>query len=186
MSVFPQSSLFDLADGSIIAYSGAQDFVMAFLPMAMLWNLQMKKKEKVAIAFAMSLGIFAGIAAIVKCAYLVSLSEKSDFSYVLAPLLWWAAAEDGLTIIASSIPTLRPLLTKVFPSSSARNSDYPLKTVREDGNPPFWKVESKHSAAGDGRRPNQGFDNGSDTSILERSRTRAKTVSEGEGETEGV
>lgn len=40
-----------------LAYSGAQDFVLALLPWTLVWNLQMKKKEKIGIAFAMSLGV---------------------------------------------------------------------------------------------------------------------------------
>jgi hypothetical protein len=39
------------------AYSGAQDFVLALLPWTIVWNLQMKRKEKLGVAFAMSLGI---------------------------------------------------------------------------------------------------------------------------------
>jgi hypothetical protein len=39
------------------AYSGLQDFVLALLPWTIVWNLQMKKKEKMGVAFAMSLGI---------------------------------------------------------------------------------------------------------------------------------
>jgi hypothetical protein len=44
-------------DFLLIAYSGAQDFVLALLPWTLVWNLQMKKKEKIGIAFAMSLGV---------------------------------------------------------------------------------------------------------------------------------
>jgi hypothetical protein len=40
----------------------------------------------------------------------------------LAPLLWWAAIEDGLAITAASIPALKPILIRVFPGSSARQN----------------------------------------------------------------
>jgi hypothetical protein len=49
--IFTNFSLF------VGAYSGAQDFILALLPWTMMWNLQMKKKEKFGIAIAMSLGI---------------------------------------------------------------------------------------------------------------------------------
>ncbi|KAL4865996.1 hypothetical protein BDV12DRAFT_173690 [Aspergillus spectabilis] len=114
--VFTNYSLF------VGAYSGAQDFLLALLPWTIVWNLQMRKKEKIGVAFAMSLGIFAGTAAIVKTTYLVKLSAKADFTWEMVPLLNWAAVEDGLTIIAASIPTLKPLLTKVFPNSTAQLS----------------------------------------------------------------
>ncbi|KAJ5191095.1 uncharacterized protein N7498_010080 [Penicillium cinerascens] len=117
-SVFTNFSLF------VGAYSGAQDFVLALLPWTIVWNLQMKKKEKFGVAFAMSLGVFAGAASIVKTTYLVALSAKADFTWELAPLLWWAAVEDGLAITAASIPALKPLLSRVFPSSTV--SDYDM------------------------------------------------------------
>ncbi|OOQ86296.1 hypothetical protein PEBR_22866 [Penicillium brasilianum] len=114
--VFTNFSLF------VGAYSGAQDFVLALLPWTLVWNLQMKKKEKIGIAFAMSLGVFAGAASIVKTTFLVALSKKSDFTWELVPLLYWAAVEDGLAITAAAIATLRPLLAKVFPGSSINNN----------------------------------------------------------------
>ncbi|RDW60412.1 uncharacterized protein DSM5745_10870 [Aspergillus mulundensis] len=114
--VFTDYSLF------VGAYSGLQDFLLALLPWTIVWNLQMKKKEKLGVAFAMSLGIFAGAAAIVKTTYLLRLSEKTDFTWEIVPLLNWAAVEDALTVIASSIPTLKPLLIRVFPSSTAQES----------------------------------------------------------------
>lgn len=49
--VFTNLSLF------VGAYSGAQDFVLAFLPWTILWKLQMKKKEKFGVCLAMSLGV---------------------------------------------------------------------------------------------------------------------------------
>ncbi|KAL4908114.1 hypothetical protein BDW74DRAFT_97192 [Aspergillus multicolor] len=113
--VFTNYSLF------VGAYSGLQDFLLALLPWTIVWSLQMKK-EKLGVAIAMSLGIFAGAAAIVKTTYLVKLSEKSDFTWKIVPLLNWAAVEDALTVIAASIPTLKPLLIRIFPSSIAQES----------------------------------------------------------------
>jgi hypothetical protein len=72
----------------------------------------------------------------------VALSAKSDFTCTspivifsifaikliyslclgeLAPLLIWAAVEDGLAITAASIPALKPLLTMIFPNTSSDN-----------------------------------------------------------------
>jgi hypothetical protein len=39
----------------------------------------------------------------------------------LAPLLIWAAVEDGLAITAASIPALKPLLVKIFPSTESES-----------------------------------------------------------------
>jgi hypothetical protein len=39
------------------AYSAAMDFTLALLPWKLIWGLQMKKKEKVGVAVAMSCGV---------------------------------------------------------------------------------------------------------------------------------
>ncbi|KAJ5542103.1 hypothetical protein N7535_004523 [Penicillium sp. DV-2018c] len=128
--VFTNFSLF------VGAYSGAQDFILALLPWTIVWNLQMRKKEKFGVAFAMSLGIFAGAASIVKTIYLKALSAKSDFTWELAPLLVWAAVEDGLAISAASIPALKPLLVKIFPTTTSEN----YNMIAYPGVPPHGKV----------------------------------------------
>lgn len=40
-----------------LAYSGTMDFVLAVLPWTLLWNVQMRTKEKVGVLLAMSMGI---------------------------------------------------------------------------------------------------------------------------------
>jgi hypothetical protein len=40
-----------------IAYSGAMDLVLALLPWTVILKLQMKMKEKIGVALAMSMGV---------------------------------------------------------------------------------------------------------------------------------
>lgn len=47
------------------AYSGAQDFVLALLPWVVIMKLQMRKKEKVAVALAMSLGVLSVVTGLI-------------------------------------------------------------------------------------------------------------------------
>jgi hypothetical protein len=42
---------------ALLAYSGVMDIVLALLPWSIVWNLQMKKKEKIGVAVAMSMGV---------------------------------------------------------------------------------------------------------------------------------
>jgi len=90
------------------AYSAAMDFVLAILPWPLIWGLQMKKKEKLGVAIAMSLGFFAGATAIMKCVSLPTMA-KGDFTYDGAQLVIWGNAEVATTIMAASIPVLRVL-----------------------------------------------------------------------------
>jgi hypothetical protein len=64
------------------AYSGAMDILLAFIPWKMMYKLQMK--ERFGVAAAMSLGVFAGAAAITKSVYIPAVA-KGDFSCTFCP-----------------------------------------------------------------------------------------------------
>ncbi|KAJ5919175.1 hypothetical protein N7466_010118 [Penicillium verhagenii] len=104
------------------AYSGCMEFILALFPWVILWEIQMEKREKIGIMIAMSLGIFASIAAFIKTSKLVNVSNISDFTYYCTPILLWASTETGLTIFASSIPTLRILLVRMRSTNEAKYS----------------------------------------------------------------
>ena len=42
------------------------DIVLALLPWKLVWPLNMRRKEKIGVIVAMSMGVFAGITAIIK------------------------------------------------------------------------------------------------------------------------
>lgn len=116
----------------------------------------------------MSLGVFAGATAIVKVTYLVNLSKRTDFTWALPPLFMWAAAEDGLAIVAGSIPTLRPLLKQVFPGSTASgsNGEYALK--HRSHSPGGMFVPKGQSHVQNRIYTGASTDDKSDTSILDK------------------
>lgn len=91
------------------AYSGVMDVLLAFLPWQVVWNLQMKPGEKIGVALAMSMGIFAGVTAFIKCTYIRDLAS-GDLTFDLTYLMIWSVVEGGVTIIAASIPILRVLI----------------------------------------------------------------------------
>ncbi|KAJ5988817.1 hypothetical protein N7481_004027 [Penicillium waksmanii] len=103
------------------AYSGCMDFILALLPWVVLWNLEMKKREKAGIALAMSMGVFAAVTAFVKTSKLVNVSQVQDFTWFCSTITIWASAETGCTIFAASIPSLRILFVRI--SSSYQHSD---------------------------------------------------------------
>ncbi|KAK0737829.1 hypothetical protein B0T18DRAFT_354511, partial [Schizothecium vesticola] len=94
------------------AYSGVMDIVLALLPWPIIWKLQMKRKEKIGVALAMSMGVFAGCAAFVKSTK-IPLVLGGDFTYSGYDLVIWGAAEVAITICAASVPLLRVLIREV-------------------------------------------------------------------------
>ncbi|KAI1470485.1 uncharacterized protein F4812DRAFT_456495 [Daldinia caldariorum] len=91
------------------AYSGFMDFVLALLPWVILRRLRMDLKEKIGVAVAMSMGVFAGATAIVK-SYSLPVIREDDFNYLGVKLVTRSVAEIAITIIAASIPVLRTLV----------------------------------------------------------------------------
>ncbi|KAI8215276.1 hypothetical protein K4K53_009318 [Colletotrichum sp. SAR 10_77] len=79
--------------------SALTDFILAMIPIKVVWGLQMIKREKAGVAIAMGIGC---------------LQVKADLDSVvsrrLAVLSIWIHAEPNATIIAASIPVLRVLL----------------------------------------------------------------------------
>ncbi|KAM0563044.1 hypothetical protein ACHAPJ_001888 [Fusarium lateritium] len=154
------------------AYSAATDFILALLPWAMLWNLNMKNKEKFGVAVAMSLGVFAGAIAVIKCTKLKANATSVDPTFDVGELLLTACAENALIIMAACIPTLRPMLRKVFPST-AKSSENSHRLKNLSNNLVFvpknkagqWSALVETEA-----HPDQNSDNQSDRSILKEHR----------------
>ncbi|KAI1209561.1 uncharacterized protein F4807DRAFT_460778 [Annulohypoxylon truncatum] len=80
------------------AYSGFSDLVLVLLSWRIVMKLRINLKEKIGVAIAMSMGLFAGGIAIVKTVELTVINER-DFN-----------SEIATTIIAASIPVLRTLI----------------------------------------------------------------------------
>ncbi|KAK5654592.1 hypothetical protein OQA88_7221 [Cercophora sp. LCS_1] len=93
------------------AYSAAMDLTLALLPWKLIWGLQMKTKEKIGVAVAMSCGIFAGITAIIKTTHIPKMLSTDSADGVV--LFIWGNAESCVTIIAASIPILRVFAREV-------------------------------------------------------------------------
>ncbi|KAK3385617.1 hypothetical protein B0H63DRAFT_501452 [Podospora didyma] len=117
-------------------YSGVMDIVLACLPWAIVWKLQMKRKEKIGVGIAMSMGIFAGCAAFVKSSK-IPLVLSGDFTYEGYNLVIWGLAEVAVAIMAASIPVLRVLIREVrtatrrrygYGAESANNDTYHKKS----------------------------------------------------------
>ncbi|KAK3379686.1 hypothetical protein B0T24DRAFT_695633 [Lasiosphaeria ovina] len=107
------------------------DFGFAILPWFVVWNLKMKRKEKLLVACGLSLGVIAGACGIVRTVALNGLNT-AEYIYDTVPMLLWSATESTVTIMCSSIPVLRPLYVKVRygskgdSSTGGNNSGYKL------------------------------------------------------------
>ncbi len=84
------------------------DFVLAILPWHVVITLNMKRKEKITITVALSLGVIAGICSIIRTVKLKSLSSTDEYVYRTATMLLWSSSEICLTVICACIPFFDP------------------------------------------------------------------------------
>ncbi|RYP80988.1 hypothetical protein DL770_006033 [Monosporascus sp. CRB-9-2] len=88
------------------------DFFFAIFPAVVIWDLNMKKKEKILIAASMSLGVLAGIAGIIRTRE-VAVGFTENYTEDTIPLIVWSAVEMGVTMVCIGIPILWPLYRRV-------------------------------------------------------------------------
>jgi len=89
-------------------YSATMDLALALLPWTLVWKLQMKPTEKIGVAVAMSMGVFAAITALIKTSKIPSGLGMDMYDGI--DLFIWGIAESAVTIVAASIPILRVLV----------------------------------------------------------------------------
>ncbi|KAH8884074.1 putative integral membrane protein [Thozetella sp. PMI_491] len=143
------------------AYSAVMDLTLSILPWAIVWKLQMKRTEKIGIALAMSMGIFAGITALVKTSK-VKLMLSLDFADNV-DLFIWGNAESSVTIIAASIPILRVFIRDVKTSRRSASDD---RGLRSESSKASWQRNKVIVLGGDANIPDaRGGEENSDNSI---------------------
>ncbi|OTA99283.1 hypothetical protein M426DRAFT_16578 [Hypoxylon sp. CI-4A] len=103
--VIPLSMLFT-------GYFGFVDLAFALIACSIVLKLQINLKEKIGVAVAMSLGVFASASAIVKAVSFTTLGDD-DYNYNGIELVGRSVAEISTTIIAASIPVLRTLVCDI-------------------------------------------------------------------------
>ncbi|RMZ73388.1 cation-transporting atpase 4 [Pyrenophora seminiperda CCB06] len=73
----------------------AADFSLSLLPAILLWNVQMKTRVKASVMVMLGLASF----------------NPNEFLFGTGKIGFWSLTEEGIGIIAGSLPSLRPLLT---------------------------------------------------------------------------
>ncbi|KAF3043681.1 hypothetical protein E8E12_006435 [Didymella heteroderae] len=98
------------------------DWSLAILPAILLWNVQMKGSVKTSVAVILALASVASCATIVRLRYLALYSDPGEFMYGTGKIGFWSLMEEGIGIVAGSLPALRPLLSLRVGFSSSMNT----------------------------------------------------------------
>jgi hypothetical protein len=123
---------------SSLAFSAWSDLVLALLPILIIKDLQIEMRLKAALMVAMSMGVIATAAAIVKTTELRNLATP-DFTYNASNLVYWFISENWLIIIAACIPTIGPLYFVILGKRTAESFAAPSKSGRSTYTGRLWK-----------------------------------------------
>ncbi|KAK8062427.1 hypothetical protein PG997_014524 [Apiospora hydei] len=117
------------------AASIVTDLVLGILPGILLWNIRMKKTVKLSVI------VILGMAALLR--YLTLYDDQNEFMFSTGAIGLWSILEEGIGIIAGSLPALRPLLSlRAFWRQWSRNRSLIDKRPK----PPAWRSHSSATA----------------------------------------
>ncbi|MCJ1379563.1 hypothetical protein MMC17_002665 [Xylographa soralifera] len=103
------------------AFNILTDFVILCLPMRMVWNLHVPRKNKIALFGIFGIGFTTCIISIVRLITLVSVSY-ADITYSVVDALIWSMLEPALGLTLACLPFMRPLFSLVFPETKSKVS----------------------------------------------------------------
>ena len=126
------------------AYGAYLDFALAFMPITIVWEMNVSLRKKLGLCCLLGLGVLyvsfdmvcccandkklsAGICASVKTSYFPSLIDTKDPTWGSYPLYLWAVLELEAVIIAGCVPPSVPLwdfLTRGKPMTGNSSSGY--------------------------------------------------------------
>ncbi|KAJ5526504.1 hypothetical protein N7513_010663 [Penicillium frequentans] len=154
-SCLPVKALLDVAY-VYSAFTIVCDFTLGFLPIFLVWELQMNRRTKTAVGGILSLGAIASVAVIIRLPFLHHYAD-TNFLYSTYQIAIWTIIETGLGITAGSLITLRPLFRWLLDGSMSygRNGRTPerssgryrLSSFKHDGakhsqDPNLWRPDT--------------------------------------------
>jgi hypothetical protein len=127
-TINPNYSCFDMAAFSLITAGLAilTDVLIILVPVAMIWNLRMPVRQKIAVGAALSLGWIVAVLGIIRFKIFYSFwfpsEDPGDSTYSLSITL--SGIEVNVAIITACVPSLKALKTRFVPRffSSKDNS----------------------------------------------------------------
>lgn len=94
------------------AVAAATDVGFGVLVGVLIWNLKVNRKTKILMAPLLGMACIASYAAFVRMPYVKNF-RSSDFLYSTVDISLWSTVEVGISIFASNLATLRPLVQHV-------------------------------------------------------------------------
>lgn len=104
------------------------DIAILVIPIPALMAVDLPRKQKLALMIMFALGGFVCITSIIRLLSLKQISESTDPTYDNVGAASWSAIECNTGIICACLPTLKPLVARIFPNMvSTFNASRPAR-----------------------------------------------------------
>ncbi|KAL8731083.1 MAG: hypothetical protein Q9181_004429 [Wetmoreana brouardii] len=100
----------------------ATDLMVLCLPIPMVWNLQIPRRNKIILSVVFGMGLFVCIVSILRLISLVTVSY-TDITWTVTDPLLWSMLEPCVGITCACIPLMRPLLSRALPERFSRRAN---------------------------------------------------------------
>lgn len=100
------------------------DFVIFILPMPVLRELHLPRRQKCALIGVFALGAFVVLTSVLRLKSLYTISVSRDVTWDNGGAAAWSSVELNVGIICASLPTLRKTISKFFPAAFSASEAY--------------------------------------------------------------
>ncbi|KAJ5592388.1 hypothetical protein N7537_009292 [Penicillium hordei] len=117
----------------------ATDVLILVVPIPILWNLQMRRPQKILLSGIFLVGGIVCIASFIRIYYITFLKTPYDYTWVIGNFYLWSSIEPSIGILCACLPTLYPLLRSIVArisgnslrrySEALRNQDTASKRI---------------------------------------------------------
>ncbi|KAK7959014.1 uncharacterized protein PG986_003868 [Apiospora aurea] len=97
------------------------DIILLLLPMPVLWRLKLPMRQKWSVIGIFSLGFITCIVSLLRVIFVFDHGPSSDITFDGTTITGWTIAEVTTGLLASSLITLRPLMSKIAPAAWRSN-----------------------------------------------------------------
>ena len=101
------------------------DAIILALPAVGLWNLRMRRAQKIGVFASLSCGVFACVIEVLRVYFLFALGSSEDITWTYTNSMIWSAVELSVAVTCASIPAMAPLLKRAQGGANVWDSSRP-------------------------------------------------------------
>ncbi|GAB1316029.1 hypothetical protein MFIFM68171_06239 [Madurella fahalii] len=90
------------------------DFMIFVIPIPVVSTMTIPKRQKIGILLVFCMGLFVCLISVLRAIWVNQLLYTADVTWDYTAIANWSSAEMNMAIVCGCMPTLKPILTKVF------------------------------------------------------------------------